>query len=89
MTERVPGPKDPGSGWAIALNSGGYVTQAYHFYPRTKVRSVCSARYARAKIQVHESHLPRNARKCRGCVEWVEKHPDGGRSNNYVKNTRR
>lgn len=89
MTEHVPGPKDPGSGWALALNSGGYLTPAYHFFPQGRVRTVCQANYARAKIQVHESHLPKNARRCKGCTTWVDGHPDGGRINNYVRKTNR
>lgn len=75
---KVAGPKEPGSGWAIALNSGGYPTPAYHFYPKGETKSVCQVRYRRYKIQVPEGQLPKDARKCKGCQTWVSGHPDGG-----------
>lgn len=77
-TLTLAGPKTPGSGWAQALNSAGYVMQSYHYYPKDERGSVCASRLRRHKLPVPAGQLPKDVRKCKGCQDWVEGHPDGG-----------
>lgn len=83
----LAGPKTPGSGWAQALNSSGYVMQAYHYYPKGERGSVCASRLRLYKPPT--GSLPKDVRKCKGCQDWVDAHPDGGVRYANTKQNRR
>lgn len=86
LSSKIEAPGAPGSGWAQALTSGGYVAQAYHFYPKGETRSVCQTRYRRYRPPT--GSLPADVRKCPGCQEWIDGHPDGGQRNYRTRSTK-
>lgn len=79
LSQPIAAPKTEGSGWAQALSSAGYIARAYHFYPKGETRSVCAANLRRYRPPT--GSLPADARKCQGCTDWIEGHPDGGMRN--------
>jgi hypothetical protein len=90
QTSKVSGEKADGAGWAYGLNSAGYKSTAVHFFPAGSRTSVCSAK-ARiwGRVRTSRGALSPKDRICKGCLGWVEGHPDGGiKYDNFVRNGR-
>lgn len=66
-----------GGGWSLGLNSGGYVTRVYHFYPKNERTSACYGGMRRARPPAPAHQVPEDKR-CAGCRQWIADHADTG-----------
>jgi len=64
-------------GWSLGLNSGGYLTRVYHFYPDGERTSACYAGMRRARPPAPQHQVPEEKR-CAGCRAWLAGHEDTG-----------